>query len=380
MLQDGRIRAIAVQTALLAGVVALAFVLLTATRQNLELRGIPLGFGFLWRPANFQIAETILPYSPSDPNWWAAVVGLTNSLFISVLVILLASVIGLFIGIGRLSHNPLVSGLCRVWVEIARNTPLVVLLIFNYALWWEVLPLATEAWTIAPGTHLSVRGLSMPALTWSASALAPAAFLAASAAVLFGASLAARRRQARTGRRPAYLRLAWLLVVLGAGIFLFAYRDAAALDIPEFRRANFVGGWSLTPELTTILVGLTFYTAGFVGEIVRGGILAVRKGQWEAATALGLSRGQTYWLVVVPLALRSIVPPLNSQYINVVKNSTLAIVVGYQDFMTVIGTMINKTSHAVEGVAIILGVFLAVNLALSALLNAYNRRIAIVER
>lgn len=380
MLQDARIRAIMVQAALLVGVAALGFVLLTATARNLELRGIPLGFGFLWRPANFQIAETILPYSSSDPNWWAAVVGLSNSLFISVLVILLASVIGMFIGIGRLSSNPLVSGLCRVWVEVARNTPLVVLLIFNYALWWEVLPLATEAWKLAPGTHISVRGLSMPALTWSASALAPAALLAAGVTILLVASYAARRRHIETGFRPAYVRAAWVLIAVGAGLFLFAYRDAAALDIPEFRRANFSGGWSLTPELTTILIGLTFYTAGFIGEIVRGGILAVRKGQWEAATALGLSRGQTYRLVVVPLALRSIVPPMNSQYINVVKNSTLAIVVGYQDFMTVVSTMINKTSHAIEGVAIILGVFLAVNLALSALLNAYNRRIAIVER
>ena len=380
MLQDARIRAITFQAALLTGVGTLAFVLLLAAARNLELRGIPLGFGFLMRPANFQIAETILPYSPSDPNWWAAVVGLSNSLFISVLVMLLASAIGLFIGIGRLSGNPLVSGLCRVWVEMARNTPLVVLLIFNYALWWEVLPLTTEAWNLAPGTHITVRGLSLPALTWSGSALVPTAFLGTSAIVLLASSYTARLRQVATGKRPAYVSAAWLLIIFGAGIFLFAYRDAVALDIPEFGRTNFAGGWSLTPELTTILIGLTFYTAGFIGEIVRGGILAVRKGQWEAATALGLTRGQTYRLVVVPLALRSIVPPLNSQYINVVKNSTLAIVVGYQDFMTVVSTMINKTSHAIEGVAIILGVFLAVNLTMSALLNAYNLRIAIVER
>lgn len=380
MLHDVRVRAIAIQIAILAGISAFGFILVSATARNLELRGIPLGFQFLWRPANFQIAETILPYSSSDPNWWAAVVGLANSLFISVLVILLASVIGLFIGIGRLSGNPLVSGLCRVWVEVARNTPLVVLLIFNYALWWEVLPLATEAWKLAPGTHISVRGLSMPALTWTVSPLAPAAFFVAGAVLIAGASSVARRRQAQTGRRPAYVRAAWLLVAAAAGAMLLANPDAATVQVPEFRRANFTGGWSLTPELTTILIGLTFYTAGFVGEIVRGGILAVSRGQWEAATALGLSRSQTYRLVVVPLALRSIVPPLNSQYINVVKNSTLAIVVGYQDFMTVVGTIINKTSHAIEGVAIILGVFLVVNLALSALLNAYNRHIAIVER
>ncbi|ANH09138.1 MAG TPA: ABC transporter permease subunit [Shinella sp.] len=380
MLQDARFRAAAVQLMLLAGVATFGIALVSATAQNLQLRGIPVGFGFLWKPANFQIAETILPYSSSDPNWWAAVVGLANSLFISVLVIVIASVIGLFIGIGRLSNNPLMSGLCRGWVEIARNTPLVVLLIFTYALWWEVLPLASQAWKLGPGTHLSVRGLSMPALHWSASGVMPLAFVGAGLLGVFTASRAAHRRQSRTGRRPPYVLWAWIAVASGVALLLMLYRNALSIELPEFRRANFVGGWSLTPELTSILIGLTFYTAGFVGEIVRGGIVAVRRGQWEAATALGLTRAQTYRLVVLPLALRSIVPPMNSQYINVIKNSTLAIVVGYQDFMTVMSTMINKTSHAIEGVAMILGVFLLVNLALSALLNAYNRRIAIVER
>lgn len=380
MLHDTRMRAVVSQAALLAVIASIMALLLMTTARNLEMRGIELGWGFLWRPAGFQIAETILPYSPSDPNWWAALVGLANTLFISVLVVVLASVVGLFLGIGRLSTNPLLSGLCRVWIEVARNTPLVVLLIFNYALWWEILPPASDAWQIAPGTHLSVRGLSLPAIVWSVPGVALVAFVGFCCALLIAASYAARRRQLLTGRRPAYVAGAWLVVLAGTLLAGIIYRDTITLDVPTFGRANFVGGWSLTPELTTILIGLTFYTAGFIGEIVRGGILAVRKGQWEAATALGLSRAQTYRLVVVPLALRSIVPPLNSQYINVVKNSTLAIVVGYQDFMTVIGTMINKTSHALEGVAMILGVFLIVNLTLSAVLNAYNRRIAIVER
>lgn len=380
MLQDVRFRAAAAQFMLLAGVATIATVLALATAQNLQLRGIPVGFGFLWKPAGFQIAETILPYAPSDPNWWAAVVGIANSLFISMLVIVIASIIGLFIGIGRLSGNPLVSGLCRTWVEVARNTPLVVLLIFCYALWWEILPLASQAWQLAPGTHVSVRGLSMPALRWSASAVPPVLLVCAGLLGLVAASRAAAWRQSRTGRRPAYVGGMWLALAVSTILMLLVYRDGLSVEIPEFHRANFAGGWSLTPELTSILIGLTFYTAGFIGEIVRGGIIAVRKGQWEAATALGLSRAQTYRLVVVPLALRSIVPPMNSQYINVVKNSTLAIVVGYQDFMTVMGTMINKTSHAIEGVVMILGVFLLVNLTLSALLNAYNRHIAIVER
>jgi general L-amino acid transport system permease protein len=380
MLQDARTRAIVAQAALVSGLVVLVLIVGLATARNLEARGIPLGFGFLFNPASFQIAETILPYAPSDPNWWAATVGLANSLFVSAVVIVVSSIIGLFIGIGRLSHNPLLRGLCRTWVEVARNTPLVVLLIFVYALCWKVLPPAAEAWTLAPGTHLSIRGLATPAIRWWGPALAPVIMLAMAILLILLASRLAARQQAKTGRRPPFVPQAWGAVILCALVLPLLFRSQLSVDFPVFERANFKGGWSLTPELTTILTGLTFYTAGFIGEIVRGGIVSVRKGQWEAATALGLTRAQTYRLIVVPLALRGIVPPLNSQYINVVKNSTLAIVVGFQDFMTVVGTIINKTSHAVEGIALILGVFLVVNLGLSAVLNAYNRRIALVER
>lgn len=380
ILRDARFRSYAIQAVFLFVIVGGFSVLAMATAANLKARGIPLGIGFLWKPAGFQIAETILPYAPTDPNWWAAAVGVANSLFVSLFVIVLASILGLAIGVGRLSTNPLVSGVCRIWVEIARNTPLVVLLIFVYALWWQVLPQVREAWTLLPGVHVSLRGLSLPAIRWSgayAELLWPVLMSVAAIAAL---AFLARRRRAASGQRTPVASIGFAILATSLALFALLDQNRLSLEVPEFGRANFVGGWQLTPEMTTILVGLTFYTAGFIGEIVRGGINAVKKGQWEAAAALGLSRGQTYRLVVIPLALRTIVPPMNSQYINVVKNSTLAIVVGYQDFMTIMTTMINKTSHAIEGIVMILGVFLVINLGMSLVLNSYNRRIAIVER
>jgi general L-amino acid transport system permease protein len=193
-------------------------------------------------------------------------------------------------------------------------------------------------------------------------------------------SPAARHRQARTGRRPPFVPLGLLAGLAAlAGLYL-AFASPPQVEWPRLGRANFIGGRELTPELASIVLGLGFYTAGFIAEIVRAGILAIHRGQWEAGYAIGLSRAAVLRLIVIPQMLRVIIPPLTSQYINVVKNSTLAIVVGFQDFMTIMGTIINQTSHAMEGIAIILTVYLALNLGLSVVLNWFNRRIALVER
>ena len=379
MLNDTRHRAIALQALLIFAVVGSVYVLVTATATNLTARGIPLGFGFLFTPANFTISETLLPFRPQDPNWWAIVVGIVNTLFVSAVVIVASSVLGLLVGIGRLSGNPLISGATRVWVEIARNTPVIILLIFVYALWWKVLPAVREAFNPFPGVHISLRGLVLPRLDISI----PSALLAAlvgAALALVAAHRLGVRRQTATGHRPAYLALTAGAAMVVLVVVALASGVSAVVEWPELRRTNFVGGMQLTPELTTILVGLTIYTTGFIAEIVRGGILAIGKGQWEAARALGLTEGSILRLVIVPQTLRVILPPLTSQYVNVVKNSTLAIAVGYQDFMTIVSTIINKSSHAVEGIAIILGVFLTLNLLLSGALNWVNRRMAIVER
>ncbi|WP_284180216.1 ABC transporter permease subunit [Rhabdaerophilum sp. SD176] len=379
MLTYARHRAIVLQGALIAAVSVGAYVLVTGTAANLSARGIPLGFGFLFAPANFSISETLLPFKPQDPNWWAIVVGIANTLFVSAVVISASSILGLLVGIGRLSGNPLVAGATRVWVEIARNTPVLILLIFVYALWWKILPTASEAANPLPGVYLSMRGLALPLVDIAWPPALVMTLITCAAAVWAARGLAVRRQEA-SGHRPAYVTVAVAASIATLAATAVLSGVSATVEWPRLGRTNVIGGLQLTPELTTILVGLTIYTTGFIAEIVRGGILAIGKGQWEAARSLGLTQGRILRLVVVPQTLRVVLPPLTSQYVNVVKNSTLAIAVGYQDFMTIVGTIINKTSHAVEGIAIILGIFLILNLLLSGALNWVNRRMAIVER
>lgn len=303
MLRDARSRGRLIQAALLAGLLGLLVLLVITTASNLQRRGIPLGWDFLWAPSNVVISESLLSHDHEAATWRAIVVGIGNTLYVSAMVIVLSSVFGLLLGLARLSDNPLARGTSRVWIELARNFPPIVILIFLYSLWWKILPQVDEAWRLLPGLTLSMRGLQA---------------------------------------------------------------DGA--------------GWELSPELSTVVIGLTIYTAGFIAEIVRAGVQAIAKGQWEAGRSLALSRRQILRLVIIPQTLRVIVPPMNSQYINVVKNSTLVIAVGYPDFLAVMNTIISKSSHSIEGVAIILGVYLAINLSLSMLANAYNRRIALVER
>jgi general L-amino acid transport system permease protein len=286
-------------------------------------------------------------------------------------VIAFSSALGLIVGITRLSSNPLAAGTCRVWVEIARNSPPVVLLIFLYSLWWKVFPPVGEALNPMPGVYASMRGLMVPAVRLDINGIG-AALLIVALLLVAAAFLAA------SGGRPRSLLVLGAIALAALGAWLADAR--IAVDWPVFTGSNFHGGIELTPELSTILLGLTVYTTGFIAEIVRGGILSVGKGQWDAGRSLGLSRGKIVRLIVVPQMLRVIVPPLNSQYINVVKNSTLAIAVGYPDFFAVMNTIISKSSHSIEGIFIILGVYLALNLSLSSAANWYNRRIASVGR
>lgn len=371
MLNDAKTRSIIIQVVLVSAVAALAALLVNTTFANLRARGIPIGFDFLTMPSRIVISEAIFTYKSRDPYYWAIVVGLANTIFISTLVILFSSVLGLVVGITRLSSNPLAAGTCRVWVELARNSPPIVLLIFLYSLWWKVLPPVGEAINPLPGVYASMRGFVIPDVSLD---LSTAGLLTATVIlVVFGSSLLALHKMAsKWTLAPAALAIG--VVALWAADIRFE------VEWPTFTGSNFSGGNELTPELSTILIGLTIYTTGFIAEIVRGGVLSVGRGQWDAGHSLGLSRGKILRLIVIPQMLRVILPPLNSQYINVVKNSTLAIAVGYPDFLAVMNTIISKSSHSIEGVFIILGVYLLINLTLSSAANWYNRRIAIVER
>lgn len=319
-----RVRGLMYQVLVVTGVVALGGWLVHNTLVNLEIRGIATGFSFLLREAGFGISESLISYTPADSYARALVVGLLNTIIVSAIGIVLASLLGTVVGVARLSGNWLVGKLAAIYVEAIRNVPLLLQLFVWYGI-LTALPGARQALHPLPGIFLSNRGLVIPSLDWSQG---------------------------------------WLPLI----------------NLPQLVGFNFVGGMTLSPEFAALLAGLTVYTAAFIAEIVRAGILSVPKGQTEAALSLGLSRGQILRLVVLPQALRVIVPPLTSQYLNIAKNSPLAIAIGYPDLVAVSNTAINQTGQAVEGVALVMAVFLALSLALSGLMNWYNKRVALVTR
>jgi len=369
-------QAVAAQSAAVALVAALLALVVATTLANLQLRGIPTGFEFLADRAGFKIADTVIAFAPDDSYLRAIAVGVANTLFLSLLVCIAATVVGALLGVARLSSNPLVAGLAAVWVEAVRNIPPVLLLIFLYALWSQAMPVGGAA-ELLPGVVASVRGVAVPRLlsTWSSGSLVLG--LVASVAVLALASVASRRATRRGRKAPPYGRIALAAVAVAwaAVIGLGGW----TIQLPRAQGDDLVGGARLTPEFATVFFGLTVYTAGFIAEIVRSGLQSVPRGQWEAGRALGLTEGQILRRVVAPQTLRVITPPMTSQYINTVKNSTLAIAIGYSEFMTVMGTVINRTNQPLEGTLIIVAVYMTINLLLAAGLDRLNRR-ALPER
>ena len=371
------VRAVLYQIAVVGGIVALAAYLVDNTLANLDRRSIATGFGFLQREAGFGISESLIPYSPADTYLRAIVVGLVNTLKVSVLGIVLATIIGIIVGIARLSRNWLVARLATFYVESLRNIPVLLQLFFWYALITEGLPLPKNAVNPLPGVFLSARGLRLPEPVWETTHLVMLIAFIAGCIATWGVARWAARRQERTGQIFPLFRAAAALI-LGLPLVVYLIGGApTALDIPELRGFNFDGGLSVSPEFTALLVGLVFYTGTYIAEIVRGGILAVSHGQTEAGLALGLRRGQVMRLIILPQALRVIIPPLTSQYLNLTKNSSLAVAIGYPDLVSTANTAINQTGQAVEGVAIIMAVYLTVSLSISAFMNWYNRAISL---
>ena len=360
--------------------VALVAWLAINAADNLERRGISTGFGFLDREAGMEIGESLIAYDPSASYGRAFVVGLFNTLRVALIGIALASAVGLVVGLARLSRNWLIGRLAAIYVETLRNVPLLLQLFFWYALITEAAPLPREALNPLPGVFLSARGLQIPALVADpAHAWALAAF-AAGAAGLWGWLRWARAKRERTGAAPpAWPAAVGLLVVLPV-LALAASGRPIGVEFPELQRFNFRGGTALTPEFSALLLGLTLYTASFIAEIVRSGIQAVPRGQWEAARALGLKPGRVLKDVVLPQALRVIIPPLTSQYLNLTKNSSLAVAIAYPDLVSIANVTINQTGQAIECIAIIMAVYLTVSLAISLAMNLYNRAVALVER
>lgn len=360
--------------------VALVAWLAINAADNLERRGISTGFGFLDREAGMEIGESLIAYDPSASYGRAFVVGLFNTLRVALIGIALASAVGLVVGLARLSRNWLIGRLAAIYVETLRNVPLLLQLFFWYALITEAAPLPREALNPLPGVFLSARGLQIPALVADPAHAWTLAAFAAGAAGLWGWLRWARAKRERTGSAPpAWPAAVGLLVVLPA-LALAASGRPIGVEFPELQRFNFRGGTALTPEFSALLLGLTLYTASFIAEIVRSGIQAIPRGQWEAARALGLKPGRVLKDVVLPQALRVIIPPLTSQYLNLTKNSSLAVAIAYPDLVSIANVTINQTGQAIECIAIIMAVYLTVSLAISLAMNLYNRAVALVER
>jgi general L-amino acid transport system permease protein len=376
---DERIRNVVWQLLVVGIVGGIIWWLWSNTVHNLEVRRIATGFDFLHREAGLPIAESLIPYDPSMTYLRALTVGVLNTLKVAIVGIVLATLLGTFLGIARLSRNWLVAKIAYWYVEIVRDLPLLLQLLFWYAL-LQGLPGPRQALNPIHGVYLSNRGLKLPFFEWeSAHSWALLAFVAG-AVITFLHRRAMRAKQMQDGQ-PRKVWPVALLGMLGAPLVVWWAMGAPFTpDVPALRGFNFRGGIDVSPEFFALLLGLTLYTAGFIAEIVRAGILAVNQGQWEAAQALGLPRGQVMSLVVLPQALRVIIPPMTSQFLNITKNSSLAVAIGYQDIVSIANTTLNQTGQAIEGIAIIMLVYLTISLSISLFMNWYNAKIALVER
>jgi len=379
-LNDPVFRAFFFQVLIIGGALLLGVWLVNNTMDNLARRSIATGFHFLGREAAFGIGESVLNYHPSDSYAWAFVVGVSNTLKLAVVGIALATTLGVIVGVSRLSGNWIVARLATAYVEVLRNIPPLLQLFVWYGVISEGMPMVKQALNPLPGVFISKKGVWLPVMkadpAWG--------WMIVGVVVAIGLLWAYRRwaalRQARTGQPFSLFRVGAALLIGVPAIVWIAFGAPTAVDMPELKGFGFRGGIDLSPEYFAMLCGLSFYTSAFIAEIVRGGIVAVSWGQTEAARSLGLSGGHTLRLVVLPQALRVMVPPLTSQYLNLIKNSSLALAIGYPDLVAIANTIINQTGQAIEGVAMIMSTYLVISLLISAFMNWYNRHIALVER
>ncbi|MDP1965619.1 MAG: amino acid ABC transporter permease [Reyranella sp.] len=378
---DPIIRGWVFQIVVVGLVAALAWYLVSNTIDNLNRQKIASGFDYLGREAGFEIGDSMIEYSPASTYARAIWVGILNTLRVAVLGIILSTILGTLIGIGRLSPNWLLGKICAWYVEAFRNVPLLLWLFLFYKLISEAFPGPRQAISaLWQSVFLSNRGLYFPV------PMADPIHKWMGVALLVGIAGAvvlhrwARRRQEATGQ-PFPSISSGVGVAIGLPLLVWLAAGApSAMSWPELKGFNFEGGTVIQPEFTALLVGLVLYTSAFIAEIVRSGILALHKGQSEAAAALGLSRGQAMRLVLLPQALRVIVPPMTSQYLNITKNSSLAIAIGYPDLVASINVTINQTGQAIENILLIMAAYLSVSLSISAFMNWYNKRIALTER
>ncbi|MGI8928468.1 MAG: amino acid ABC transporter permease [Candidatus Limnocylindrales bacterium] len=374
-----RVLRIVAQIGVLAVVGLIGLWLWNNLTSGMARSNLTFGLDFLNSTAGFEITETPIPYTATDTYGRAFLVGLLNTLIVSVAGIILATLLGIVVGVARLSNNWLINRIAAGYVEIIRNTPLLVQLVLIYALLRQ-LPSVANSVALPGSIFLNQRGLFLPRPDPQPNFSIWLAIMLLSVAVAIAARVVATRR-ADAGRATHSLgRIGLAVLIAGPLVGWIVLGGPVALDVPVRDRFNFIGGVVLSPELTALLAGLVLYTAAFIGEAVRGGIQAVRRGQTEAAQAIGLTDMQTLRLVVFPQALRIIVPPLTSQYLNLAKNSSLAIAIGFSDLFQVSNTMANQTGQPVSVIVLVMATYLAISLVTSLFLNIYNRRVQVLER
>ncbi|KPW35426.1 MULTISPECIES: amino acid ABC transporter permease [Pseudomonas syringae group] len=380
-LSDPKVRAWLFQIITVVAVISLGWFIFDNTQTNLQHRGITSGFGFLENSAGFGIAQHLIDYTESDTYARVFVIGLLNTLLVSVIGIVLATLLGFIIGVARLSPNWMISKLATVYVEVFRNIPPLLQILFWYTAVFLTLPGPRQAHGYLDMFFVSSRGLNMPRALPAEGAWAfLISLLVAVIAIVMMVRWANKRFEA-TGQpfHKFWVGLALLLVIPGLSMLIFG--SPVHWELPQLKGFNFTGGWVLIPELISLTLALTIYTAAFIAEIVRSGIKSVSHGQTEAARSLGLRPGPTLRKVIIPQALRVIIPPLTSQFLNLAKNSSLAAAIGYPEMVSLFaGTVLNQTGQAIEVIAITMSVYLAISISISMLMNWYNKRIALIER
>ena len=372
-------RGLVYQALAIALIAAAVWWLASNTLENMRVRGIQSGFGFLLSPAGFDIGEYMIPYDALDPYWKAFLIGVLNTLRVAIIGIVLTTLLGTLIGIGRFSPNAIVRGVCYCYVELFRNVPVVLQLLMWYLLFTELLPDPQTPISAAGLFYLSKGGFAFPVPVWG---LGQGLALGGAVVGIFGARYYRRkaiRRFELTGTPP---RIFWpsLLLIVGCAFAGWLAGGAPTAWLIPTHADMVEGGGTVTPEFLAVLLGLTLYTAAFAAEVVRAGIASVPHGQSEASNSLGLARGHTMRLVILPQALRVIIPPLTSQYLNLTKNSSLAVAVGYPDLVSIGATSLNQTGRAIECIALVMACYLTLSLITSALMNFYNSRARLKER
>jgi general L-amino acid transport system permease protein len=373
-------RGVIYQVLALATIGFLVWLLVSNTLSNMKARGIQSGFDFLWQPAGFDIGEDWTGYDSSNGFWRAFLVGIVNTLRVAVIGIVLTTLFGTLLGVGRFSRNALVRGICYCYVEMFRNIPVLLQLLMWYLLFTEYLPQVENALDIRKLFFLSKNGISFPSPVWQLGQTLALVGAAMGAVMAYVYSRKARSHFDQTGQLRPVMWVSIAAIVGGALLGWLVGGAPSQWNIPQLTETQVEGGGALSPEYMAVTLGLVLYTSAFVAEVVRGGIASVSLGQHEASASLGLSRAHSMRLVVLPQALRVIIPPMTNQFLNLTKNSSLAVAVGYPDVVSIANTSLNQTGRAVECIAIIMLIYLTTSLITSGFMNWFNARAAIKER